>query len=314
MATTHSVEDYTHLLNSAYWAFIHRVNAYFPATDSALSVAQQRTAYHARLASFATQLPEQVTIQDSQLTTAQGLIPLRSYQLNNQTPKAHILYFHGGGFVLGGLDSHQGICAELCAATGFRLTAVDYRLAPEHLFPAALEDAVQAYQAIAAQENLPLILMGDSAGGCLAAHVAHQSRSSANKPLAQVLIYPVLGSDLSLISYQRYAFAPLLTTEDMQHYWRLWLGTETIPKQLAGMPLAEQSFRDLPKTIIFSAEFDPLVGDAELYCAQVQVAGGETHWHEEKGLTHSYLHARHHVASAQASFARIQAALSALVA
>lgn len=314
MSTRIPAETYTQLLSSEYWDFINRVEAAFPIDVSSLAITKQRDAYNAMLAALVTSYPLNLSIQDSELQTARHSLPIRTYQVNDITPAAHVLYFHGGGFVLGGLDSHHGICADLCAGTGVKLTSVDYRLAPEYLYPAALDDAILAYEAIAAQETLPVIVMGDSAGGCLAAHVAHVSRNSAKKPMAQVLIYPVLGSDFSLETYERYALAPMLTTASMYDYLRMWLGTREIPKQLAGMPLADKSFHDLPKTIIFSAEFDPIVGDSEWYCAQIQTAGGEAHWHEEKGLTHSYLHGRHHVASAQASFARIQAALKVLVA
>lgn len=314
MSTRISAKGYTHLLSADYWEFIQRVNALFPDEFAHLSVTEQRQAYNTMLRQLATALPAQLLIQDQPLTTQRHSLSIRSYQVKNQAARAQIIYFHGGGFVLGDLDSHHGICADLCAGTGLPLISVDYRLAPEHLFPAALEDAVLAYQALAVQTDLPLIVMGDSAGACLAAHVAHQLRGQAKVPVAQVLIYPVLGSDFSLDSYEHYAIAPMLTTEDMQYYWRLWLGVNDIPKQVQGMPLAAESFRDLPKTIIFSAELDPLVGEAELYCAQINAAGGQAQWQLEKDLTHSYLHARHQLASAQASFKRIQAALKDLVA
>lgn len=314
MATTNPIESYTQLLSSDYWAYIKQVSDYYPADFFSRSITEQRSIYNQQVASVVQPLPSDVQFEDLQLKTDKGSVPARFYQTKDQAAFAHILYFHGGGFVFGDLNSHHGICAELCASTGFRVTSVDYRLAPEHLYPAALQDAELAYQALSARERLPIIIMGDSAGACLAAHAAHQSRSTSTKPLAQVLIYPVLGSDLSLISYQRYAKAPLLTTDEMQHFWTTWLGTEQVPKKLEGIPLADPNFRGVPKTIVFSAEYDPLVGDAELYCAQVRVAGGEAHLHHEDGLTHGYLHARHQVASAQASFARIQAALKALVA
>lgn len=314
MSSRISAESYTHLLSSGYWGFINRVNALFPENFSQFAIEEQRTAYHALLSNLATANPEGLSIQDQPLITSKHLIPMRSYQLSGQVAAAHIVYFHGGGFILGGLNSHHGICADLCAGTGLQLTAVDYRLAPEHLFPAALEDAVLAYQALAQQTHLPLIVMGDSAGACLAAHVAHAMRRTVKAPIAQVLIYPVLGSDLSLDSYERYAIAPMLTTASMETYWQCWLGTPTIPKQLVGVPLAAQDFKDLPTTLIFSAEFDPLVDEAKLYAEKINAAGGQAIWQLEQGLTHGYLHARHHLASAQASFARIQAALKALVA
>lgn len=317
MSTRISAEAYTHLLSPEYWAFIQRVTALFPDDFSKLAVVSQRAAYNEVLYQLGQSLPAKLRVEDQILNTSEHSMMTRRYHITDQASNpavAQLIYFHGGGFVLGDLDSHHGICADLCAGTGLPLTAVEYRLAPEHLFPAALEDAVLAYQALAAQTDLPLIVMGDSAGACLAAHVAHQLRGQAKAPIAQVLIYPVLGSDLSLESYERYALAPMLTTEEMHAYWRLWLGTEDLPKYLQGIPLADDNFDDLPRTIIFSAEFDPLVGEAALYCARIKAAGGQATWQLEKGLTHGYLHARHLLESAGASFMRIQQTLKALVA
>lgn len=313
MSTRISAEDYTHLLSADYWAFIQRINALVPDQFMNLAPREQRAAYTKMLYSLENKLPTHLRIQDHELPIANRTIPIRSYQVTEQMAAGHIIYFHGGGFVLGGLDSHHGICADLCASTGLALTAVDYRLAPEHLFPAGLEDAVLAYQALTAQTDLPLIVMGDSAGACLAAHIAHQLRGQAHAPIAQVLIYPVLGSDFSLESYERYALAPMLTTEEMQYYWRLCLGKAAIPKQLKGLPLADEDFRDLPPTVVFSAEFDPLVDEAALYCAHIKAAGGQAQWQLEKGLTHGYLHARQMQTAASASFRRIQQALKSLV-
>lgn len=314
MSTRISAEGYTHLLNTEYWAFINLINHFFPEDFAARPVDEQRQAYHLMLASLAVPYPTNLSSHDQYLSTDRGLIPIRSYQMPAEQARAQLIYFHGGGFVLGGLESHDGICADLCAATGWPLTAVEYRLAPEHLFPAALEDAMAAYQALAEQTNLPLILIGDSAGACLAAHVAHQRRGQAKAPLAQVLIYPVLGSDLSLDSYERYALAPLLSTASLTSYWQSWLGSKQIPPQLAGIPLADADFSGLPTTLVFSAEFDPLVDEARVYCEKIQAAGGKATWYHEQGLTHGYLHARHQLAAAKASFVRIHTALKALVA
>lgn len=312
MSTRISAESYTHLLSPAYREFIQTVNSLMPEDFGSLSIAVQRTAYNHMLQQLGNQLPTHLLVEDQQLKTPKHPIPIRSYQVPQPSAAVQIIYFHGGGFVLGDLNSHHGICADLCAGTGLSIMAVDYRLAPEQLFPAALEDAVLAYQTLAAQTNSALIVMGDSAGGCLAAHVAHQLRGQAKAPSAQLLIYPVLGSDFSLNSYERYALAPLLTTEDMQFYWQAWLGKQTVPNCLKGIPLATDDFSDLPNTVIFSAEYDPLVGEAELYCQRIKAAGGQATWYHEPGLTHGYLHARQRLDSARSSFMRIQQVLKDL--
>ncbi|WP_020393919.1 alpha/beta hydrolase [Thiolinea disciformis] len=314
MSTIFLQEKNTLLLEPDLQAFIQQVDAHYPVGAETQAIEAQRALYNQILASFAVPISQDISVKDGQFISKQHTINTRIYQHQKVSARAQIIYFHGGGFVLGGLDSHHGICADLCAGTGLKISSIDYRLAPEYLYPAALEDAVFAYTQLATQSDLPLIVMGDSAGACLAAHVAQATKQSPKPPLAQVLIYPVLGSDLSLDSYQRYAEAPLLTTTSMLTYWQLWLGQTELPQALAGIPLAEQDFTGLAPALVFSAEYDPLVDEAQLYCEKIQEVGGQATWVLEAGLVHGYLHARHQVKAAQASFARIQQALSDLVA
>ncbi|WP_292586948.1 alpha/beta hydrolase fold domain-containing protein, partial [Mesorhizobium sp.] len=97
---------------------------------------------------------------------------IRRYRLAGKASRAIVVHYHGGGFVLGDLDSHDDICAEICAATGFEVISADYRLAPEHLHPAAFEDSLAVFEWMAATTSLPIVLCGESAGGNLAAAVA----------------------------------------------------------------------------------------------------------------------------------------------
>ena len=314
MSTIFLQEKNTLLLEPDLQAFIQQMEAHYPLGAETQAIEAQRALYNQMLASFAVPISQDISIQDGQFISKPHTINTRIYQHKKISARAQIIYFHGGGFVLGGLDSHHGICADLCAGTGLSIAAVDYRLAPENVYPAALEDAVLAYKSLAAQTDLPLIVMGDSAGACLAAHVAQQMKHAPKPPLAQVLIYPVLGTDFSLDSYQRYTQTPTLTTASMLTYWQLWLGQTELPQALAGIPLSEQDFTSIAPALVFSAEYDPLVDEAQLYCEKIQEAGGQATWILEAGLVHGYLHARHQVKAAQASFARIQQALSDLVA
>ena len=108
-----------------------------------------------------------------------------------------VLYFHGGGFILGGLDSHDDVCAELCARTGYEVVSVDYRLAPEHLHPAAFDDALAPSNGRRRPTNGRSCLPATRAGGNLAAAVSHATRGHERAPVGQVLIYPGLGGDTS---------------------------------------------------------------------------------------------------------------------
>ncbi|WP_342587253.1 alpha/beta hydrolase [Hoeflea olei] len=227
-------------------------------------------------------------------------------------PLGIVLYYHGGGYVLGGLDSHDSICAEICATTGYTVISVDYRLAPEHRHPAQFEDALAAFRAIAGASSLPLVLAGDSAGGNLAAAVSWATRTDLLKPAGQVLIYPALGADLTRGTFVTHANAPMLTTADMRLYDELRAGGTPPTGDPSFTPLAADTYAGLPPTLVFTAECDPLSGDGPVYCARITEAGGQARCIEEKGLVHGYLRARHSVARARDSFGRIVDGIAAL--
>jgi acetyl esterase len=222
-----------------------------------------------------------------------------------------VVYFHGGGFVVGGLDSHDDVCAELCAATGLQVVSVDYRLVPEHPHPAAFDDSLAATRAVAATFG-PLVLAGDSAGGALAAAVAHALRGSGVAVRGVVLVYPGLGGNTAEGSYVTHARAPMLTTEDVLYYQRLRHGGAPPACDPTASVLHDTDFTGLPPVAAFAAECDPLADDSRAYRARIRAAGGVAEWYLDRGLVHGWLRARHSVPRARAAFDRIIAATSAL--
>jgi acetyl esterase len=227
-------------------------------------------------------------------------------------PQAVVIYYHGGGFVLGGLESHDDICAELCAGTGFEVVSVDYRLAPEHRHPAAFEDAFAAFAQVAATTDRPLVLCGESAGGNLAAAVAHATRGGTRQAIGQVLIYPGLGGDRSKGSYVEHADAPLLSLKDIAFYREVRAGAGYPAGDATLEPLQDHDFARLPATVVVTAQCDPLSSDGEAYRDRIAAAGGKAFWREEPRLTHSFLRARTTMPRAQAAFDGIVAAVAAL--
>lgn len=287
--------DYETLIDTATWAFIRASEAAYPADAVDMTLAQQRAAYDAMCAVFYTARPAGVLVRD---VTIAG-VPCRDYAGAGTT----VVYVHGGGFVVGSLDSHDDVCAEIAQATGFRVVSVDYRLSPEHAHPAAYHDAVAVVRAVQGR----VVLVGDSAGGNLAAAVA------ATVPVAgQVLIYPGLGGDRSKGSYQLHAHAPMLTLGDVDVYAGIRHGGVEAVGDPTAAPLQAADFTGLPPTVAFSAACDPLADDARDYVARVTAAGGQARWVNEAGLVHGYLRARHTVPRARDSFARIVAAIAAL--
>ena len=279
--------------------------------STAVNIEQQRIDYEAMVRQFRYPHPKGIQTRDSKVDGRHGTIPLRHYRYLHGNDKALILFIHGGGFILGSLDSHDDICAELCAATGFDLVSVDYRLSPEHHHPVHLDDVEDAFLAC---NHANTILVGASAGGTLAAALAHRRRADSCRPAAQVLIYPGLGGDmLDLDSYRENAEAPLLTTNDIRFYREARCADDQLSgKDPEFYPLIAEQFDGSPPTVAFAAEIDPLRDDARAYVDKLQAAGIDAECINEPGLTHDYLRARHVSARAGDAFANICAAIDKL--
>ncbi|MBF0888255.1 alpha/beta hydrolase [Gluconobacter cadivus] len=187
-----------------------------------------------------------------------------------------VLFLHGGGFVHCDLVSHHGICCRLAAASGAMVLSLDYRLAPEHRFPAALDDAKAALEWIFATvpTDVPVAVAGDSAGGNLSAALTQWVRTRGSRPLsAQLLYYPALSGPFVPPSRQSYADGYMLSVELLYWYCGQTLAS---PEQLFDpefSPLLADDFETLPPAMIVTAGFDPLRGEGELYARRLNEAG-----------------------------------------
>lgn len=293
---------YDDLIDAPTWAFIKATEASYPPDTAEMTIAEQRAIYDAMCQSFHQPYPPGVTAEDREIAGVSCRVFAGAGPV--------VLYLHGGGFVVGGLNSHDDVCAEIRAATGLGVVLADYRLSPEHRHPAALEDALAVARALGVEG--PILLAGDSAGGNLAAAAAQALRGTAARVLGQVLIYPGLGGDATRGSYQAHAQAPMLTLADVQFYAGIRHGGVAPQGDASVSPLLAADFAGLPPCVTFGAECDPLCDDAEAYAAALRAAGGRAISFTEAGLVHGYLRARHMVPRARASFERITAALSAL--
>ncbi|AZO30125.1 alpha/beta hydrolase [Mesorhizobium sp. M1B.F.Ca.ET.045.04.1.1] len=303
---------YAALLDPELWDYIDKVNSWYPQEIVAAPIAEQRAVYDRMCAAFHQGRPEGVATRDGLVATAAHAIPIRRYQMADKVAAAVVVYYHGGGFVLGDFDSHDDICAEICASTGFEVISTDYRLAPEHLHPASFDDALAVFEWVAATSKLPIVLCGESAGGNLAAAVAQATRHHPRHAIGQVLIYPGLGGDETGRSYIEHAEAPLLTLADIDFYRRVRSAPGQSLDDPTFSPLRDRDFSGLPPTVIVTAECDPLSSDGEAYRDRILAAGGRAWWREEKRLVHSFLRARPTVPRAAEAFARIIAEVGAL--
>jgi len=208
-----------------------------------------------------------------------GSVPIRVYRPASETAPL-LCYIHGAGFIAGNLDSHDQICRLLASRVGAVVAAIDYRLAPEHPFPAAVEDSFSAVEWIldnadhlGADRNCWAVI-GDSAGGNLAAVVAQRWSDRADKPVMQALICPVLElADFDLPSHLAYADGDGFTTAVMRQMADLYLGSESDRKVPLVSPTRATSLEGLAPAVIISAELDPLRDDGETYGARLLEAG-----------------------------------------
>lgn len=305
--------DYSRLIDTETWAFIERTNSFYPPDTIDFTISQQREIYDRMCRAFHAGYPAGVVTQTTDIHTPTHAIPIRIYRAARPDAAAVVIYFHGGGFVLGDLESHDDICAEISARTGYDVVSVDYRLSPEHLYPACHEDGYAAYQWAAERyRDRAIVLGGDSAGGTIAAAVAGRYRRHDHAPAGQVLIYPSLGGDRTEGSYIIHADAPMLTARDLDFYHVSRTGGADVAGDAGFSPLCDPDFSDLPPTVCIMAECDPLASDGPAYRDAIAAAAGKAISFEEKGLVHGYLRARHSVERARASFSRIVEAITAL--
>lgn len=205
-----------------------------------------------------------------------------------------VVYFHGGGWVLGGLDSHDPLCRSLANEVGAVVVSVDYRLAPEHRFPAAAEDAyaatawVHAHATELGAAPSRLAVAGDSSGGNLAAVVALMARDRGGPPLRfQLLVYPVVDYARNTPSYRANAEGYFLTATHMRWYWDQYLGTADGAGPYAS-PLRAHDLRGLPPAYVVTAEFDPLRDEGEAYAQRLREAGVPVSVRRYDGMFHGF--------------------------
>lgn len=228
-------------------------------------------------------------IEDAVVDGPDGDVRVRIYEPPHPDSADQTLVFiHGGGWMLGDLDSADPNARALANHLSARVVSVDYRLAPEHPFPAAYDDCLAVVEHVARWNNSWLGLAGDSAGGNLAAAIALTDRSAATGVDAQLLIYPALDDQMQTRSHQRYATDYLLTEEALELYWHSYQG---------GSPLTDPRFapanaRDLtivPPTIVTTAGFDPLKDEAQEFAARLVGSGVDTTYLPAPALTHGWL-------------------------
>lgn len=263
-----------------------------------LDPAQFRANRKAAMAALRGPAPEPLArVEDLTIPGPGGDLHIRAYASATGGLRPALMYFHGGGFLLGDLDSHDGVCRALAKDSGAVIIAVDYRLAPEHPFPAGVDDAYAATRWVAANaERLGIdprniSVSGDSAGGNFATVVAIRCRDAGGPALAaQVLIYPVVDmSSFETGSHREFGEGYLLTRSGMQYCTRYYLASPDLVRDPEVSPLLAPNLSGLPPALVITAEFDPLRDEGEAYARRLEQAGVPVTAHRYDGMIHGFV-------------------------
>ncbi len=284
---------------------------------SARPIAEQRALYEAFWRRYNAPRPEGIEAEDFHVLGLSGHVPVRLYRpAKAGSPAPVIVYCHGGSWMFGGLDSHDLAAARLALHSGAAVLAVDYRLAPEHKYPAALHDAWDALNWVVedgATRNLDprrIAVAGDSAGGALAAGMALMAREAGGPQLrAQGLIYPALRATRPAIG----TASPGLDEAGVSAALGAYLSSPRDAEDPLAMPLMARDFSRLPPAVICAAGLDVILPDALEYAAALDAAGVPQRLIVAHGLPHTFLRALHICGSADRAFADFGRAMGELL-
>jgi acetyl esterase len=235
-------------------------------------------------------------VEDVQIPGHGGQIPARLYRPGGAGPFPLHVYFHGGGWVIGDLDSPDEYCRETCRSSHCLVLSVDYRLAPEHQFPAAIDDAYAAVcwvgenaAKLGADPNR-LSVGGDSAGGNLAATTALRVRDQGGPTLCfQLLIYPVTDASFDTGSYLSNAEGYMLTRNGMAWFWDQYCPDTEQRRSPYASPMQASDLRGLPPALVITAEYDPLRDEGEAYAAALRAADVPVSARRYDGMIHGFI-------------------------
>lgn len=210
-------------------------------------------------------------------------------------PQPILLYLHGGGFILGTLDGADEVCRAIAARSGWDVLSLEYRLAPEHPYPAALQDAIDTLTWLresAAELGVnpgAIAVGGDSAGGNLAAAACLHARDHGlPRPVTQILVYPAVDDRFATPSWREFADVPALTADDARWLWAQYVGADPRRAHRYAAPNRAPSLRGLPGTLVLTAEVDVLRDDAEAYAQRLRRDGVPTSMVRHRGIFHGF--------------------------
>lgn len=222
-------------------------------------------------------------------------IPVRIYNPYGSSGLPAVIFFHGGWFFAGDLETHDRPLRALANAAGCMVVAVDYRLAPEHPFPAAIDDGISVLNWVATEGDRfcidpnRLIIAGDSAGGTIAAVLARKMAAIKGlHVLLQVLIYPVTDPSLQSESWHKFADGPIITLDIALRAWHMYVPDQTYRQSADAAPILAGDLADSPNALVIVAEYDPLHDEGIAYATHLEKAGVQVRTRTYEGMPHGF--------------------------
>ena len=265
--------------------------------QTTVSPAQAREITDDRAKRFYGPYDEVASVMDITIPGPAGPMAARVYKPEGDGPHPILIYYHGGGWVLGSLDSHDRGVRGLTRASECLSVSVEYRLAPESPFPAAVSDCLAALKWIVENAHrfdgdpTRVAVGGDSARGNLAAVIALATRDSGPELAFQLLIYPVVDSDLNRDSYKTFANAPMLPGHRMAYFWEQYVPNPDERSDWRCAPFRAENHQDLPPALVISAGIDPLVDEGRAYAEKLMSSGVQVEYKLFPRMTHAFFQA-----------------------
>ncbi len=256
---------------------------------------------------------KEINVSDCSVSTSDGVIPVRIYKpVSQRTPPRTLLFMHGGGWIMGDLNSHDQVCVDLCLRCKITVIALDYALSPENRFPVALNQCFSTYLMLLKDKTLlghdseRILICGDSAGGNLAAALSLKLRiESKPLPRAQILFYPCLSLDFNSPSYITFSQAPILDKNSMRWFWGAYLNENYQIQNPLAVPLTEKNLTSLPETIMCTAEIDPLASEGLKFVENLRKCSNTVEHIHAKAMVHGFIRFREKSFTADSYFSLV---------
>jgi acetyl esterase len=284
-----------HMVHPALRAMVDEAREHPSPPPWTSDITARRVQYRTQSHNLWPEVDERVRARDLVVTLAGRELAARLYVPPGDDGSALVVYFHGGSFVMGDRDSHDAVVRRLASDTAMRYLAVDYRLAPEHPFPAAVDDAVDALRWAGAHRGslgapgAPLVAMGDSAGATLATVGAALTRHDEHAVAAQVLLYPTMGPSMLTDSGHVYNTGFLLDVASLRYDYSQYLGVDADPTDPRVSPLLFDDLTGAPPALVVVAQCDPLRDEAVAYAGLLEHFAVPVELLEARGMLHGFL-------------------------